>query len=170
MAQKYVSILGPNVLPDTQGFCFPTAFDVLASNDLFKNLVWDFVDPSSGSIFGFYGQFTIPNDWVSGATIVPVWTTINTTGNARWKFSYRVVGGDDTTSLDQATFQESAFVTDAAPSAAFRRLVPVLTLTGSNFSANATCEYYFTRDNSGGTDTISAAAVLFDLLFQYSDT
>jgi hypothetical protein len=163
------SILGANVIPDNTGRCFLEPYPVKATNDIFKHLVFIFNDPSSGQAHGIYGVFLVPQNYVGSPKIRPVWTSTATSGNCRWRFSYRAIGGDDAESLDQAAFQEQVLVTDAAPSAAHERNVPDISLTGSNLAAGDTVEFLLERLDDSGTDTMAAAAILHDLLFQYAD-
>lgn len=119
---------------------------------------------------GLHGQFTVPQNYVTTAVIIPVWTSTAITGNCRWRFTYRSVGGDDTTSLDQTGNEEQVSLTDAAPGAALRRMTPTgLALTSANFAVGETVEYLFERNDDSATDTMAADAILVDLLFQYSD-
>lgn len=162
-----MSIMG-DVKPDTTGRCFLAPYDNYATNDLFRHLVAVFNDPSSGQAHGFYGRLDVPDNFGSAPVIIPVWTATATTGNCRWRFSYRAVGGDNAESLDQATFQEQVLLTDAAPSAAHNRLAPSLALTAGNLAAGDTIEYLFERLDDSGTDTMAAVALLHDLLFSYT--
>ena len=130
-------------------------------------MVATFNQPSTQT-HGIYGQFAVPSDFVGTAVIFPVWTATATTGNCKWQFAYRVVGGDDTTSLDQSGVVETGTVTDVAPGAANRRMVPTLAVTSANFSAGSTVEFYFTRTDAASSE-MAAAATLHDLIFQYSD-
>jgi predicted carbohydrate-binding protein with CBM5 and CBM33 domain len=169
MATRVISILGSNTVFDSTGRAFAEPFSVKATNDIYRNLVAIFNNPGTDEAHGFYGQFTVPQNYVGGATIIPVWTSTDTTGNARYRFSYRTVGGDDTTSLDQASHEEQVSVTDAAPTAALRRLTPSMALTAANLTAGETVEFLFERLDDSGTDTLAAATILFDLLLQYTD-
>lgn len=169
MATHIVSCMGAGTVPDATGSCFFNTFDQTATNDVFKHLVAQFIDPTStGEQFGIYGTFEVPQNYVGTAVIIPRWTSSATTGNARFEFSYRAIGGDDTESLDQTTFQETVIVTDAAPSAAFERNTPSMALTSGNLAAGDTVEWYFTR-KADGNDTIAAAVTLHDLGFSYAD-
>jgi hypothetical protein len=60
-------------------------------------------------------------------------------------------------------------VTAAAPSAANRRRETTVSLTAGNFSADEEVEFYFARDGVDSADTMAGSAILFSLLFQYSD-
>lgn len=169
MSTHVISCLGPQTIPDTTGSCFFNTFDQTATNDLFKHMVVQFIaTPSTGAEYGIYGTFRVPQNYVGTAAIIPDWTSATTTGNARWEFSYRAVGGDDAESLDQTTFQEEVQVTDAAPSAAFERNTPSLALTSGNLAAGDTVEFYFKRSKDGN-DTIGDSLTLHDLNFSYAD-
>lgn len=171
MSVQQISILTANVVPDTTGRCWAETFDVAATNDVWKHLIFRFKDPSAAQAHGIYGQFVVPQNYIGTASVVPAWTSTATSGNCRWRFTYRTVGGDDTTSLDQAGNEEQLSLTDAAPGAALRRMIPTgLTLTSANFAIGETVEFLFERNDDTGTDTMAADALLFDLLFQYSDT
>jgi len=170
MATHQISILGPATIPDTTGRCFVEPYTVKATNDLFAHLVIVFADPGGAEEHGIYGVFTVPQNYSGSPVVIPVWTSTATSGNCRWEFSYRAVGGDDSESLDQATFQEEVQVTDAAPTATDRRLAPTgMALTAGNLAAGDTVEFYFKRLDDSGTDTMAAAATLHELLFQYAD-
>ena len=167
MATHEISLLGPSTVPDTSGNCWQEPYTIAATNDVWALLVYRFKD--SGTKVGVYGQFTVPQNYVGTAAVKPVWTATATTGNIVWQFEYRTVGGDDTTSLDQAGTEETPNVTDAAPTAAHRRLQPTISPTSANFAAGETVEYYFVRDGSVVGDTLAADGLLFDLLLSYSD-
>jgi hypothetical protein len=170
MATHQISVLGMNTIPDSTGRCWVEPYDVIATNDIWKMMVVRFKDPTTANTsHGIYGLFTVPQNYVSAPVIVPVWTSTATVGNCRWRFTYRTVGGDDTTSMDQATAEEAVRIPDAAPGAANRRLTPPIALTAANFAAGETVEYLFERQDLSSDDTMSADAVLFDLLFQYAD-
>lgn len=168
MATHQISIFGA-LRPDTTGRAFFEPYDLKATNDLYRHFVAVFNDPSAGQAHGFYGRFLVPQNYVGTPRIKPVWTSTATTGNCRFRISYRTVGGDNTTSLDQTTHEEQVSVTDAAPGAAHLRLVPELTLTAANFAAGETVEFLFERLDDSGIDTMAAAALLHDLIFEYAD-
>lgn len=167
MATFTPSILNGSIVPDTTGNVFIEQLDVKGTNDQWKLLVIIFNDTATK--IGFYGQFTVPNNYVGTAAIIPIWSSTATSGNVVWQFDYRTVGGDDTTSLDQAGTEETPSVTDAAPTAAWRRLTPSISPTSANFAAGETVEFFFNRRGDSGSDTMAAAAALFDLLFSYAD-
>ena len=81
----------------------------------------------------------------------------------------RAVGGDDIESLDPSTHQESINVNDTAPSAVFERLEASLAFTAATFAAGDTVLWELSRDKSDAGDTMSADAIVFDVLFEYTD-
>jgi hypothetical protein len=166
-------IVGFTAAPDGTGECFGEVFSVLATNDVWANLhIVRFGASNSGQPtvrHGIYGGFTVPKNYVGNATLVIVWSASITSGNVVWDFDYRAVGGNDSESLDQAGTQESVSVTDAAPGASWRRLEATVSLTSANLAVDDLVEFYFVRDGTDGSDTMAGSAVLFDLLFQYTD-
>lgn len=164
-----MSIFGAQCVPDSAGRAFFEPYSVKATNDIFRHLVLVLNDPAASEAHGVYGAFTIPKNYVGSPVIVVVWTTTATTGNIKFDFDYRAVGGDDAESLDQATFQENLTVTDVAPSAANERMEATMSLTAGNLAVDDLLEFYFTREDGSGTDTLAAAVTIHDLLFQWTD-
>lgn len=147
-------------------------YSVLATNDVWGLMIWRFGASNAAqptTRIGLRGQFTVPQNYVGTASFKPIWTATLTSGNVAWDLDYRTVGGDDTTSLDQAGTEESITVTDTAPGAAHRRLTPSLSPTSANFAAGETIEFEFFRDGADAADTLAGSAILVDLLFQYND-
>ena len=155
------------VLPDSSGDVFLEPASVKQTNDVFDRWIMIFNDTSTK--IGFAGGFFVPKNYNTSAKIYPIWTSTATSGNVVWTFDYRTVGGDDTTSLDQSGTEESASVTDAAPTAANRRLEPSISLTSANFAADEQVSFHLYRDGTSGSDTMAAAAQLWELIFEYSD-
>lgn len=167
MATWRVPILGFSTVPDSTGSVYLEPYTVKATNDVWKRLVYIFSDTSTR--IGIYGGFAVPKNYVGTAKLVVVWTSTATSGNVVWDCDYRAVSGNDSESLDQTGNQESVSVTDAAPGAAHRRLEALLTLTGSNLAVDDEVEFALFRDGTDGSDTMSASAMLFELLFEYTD-
>lgn len=163
----HVSMLN-HVLPDSSGDVFPENYGVKATNDFWLSSVWVFNDTSTD--LKIHGRFRIPADYSSSPAFNIEWTSTATSGNVRWGISYRGIGGDDSESMDQATAVESVEVTDAAPSAAHERnLVAVGSPTSGNFTAGETVEFLIYREGTDTTnDTMAAAAILFDVYFDYT--
>ena len=172
MATHRIPIVGWSARPDDTGECFLEPYDILATNDVWDRLVFRFGANNAAQPtirHGFHGGFFVPKNYVGSAAIVVVWTATVTTGNCVWDFEYRAVGGNDTTSLDQAGTEESVTVTDTAPGAANRRLEATANLTAGNFSADEQVSYFFARDGADANDTMAASGILFELIFQYAD-
>lgn len=165
-------MLGANTVPDSSGDCWQEPYSILATNDVWGLLIYRFglsnaAQPTTR--IGLRGQFTVPQNYSSAAVVIPVWTTTLTSGDVVWDLDYRAVGGDDAESLDQAGTQESVTVTDTAPSAAHERLTPSLNPTDGNFAPGDTVLFELFRDGADAADTMAGSAILFDLIFQYSD-
>lgn len=167
MATQRISILNHSTVPDGGGDVFFEPYDVKATNDVWKFLVLILNDTATRD--GLRGRFEIPQNYVGSAKIIPVWTSTAITGDVEFDFDYRAVGGNDVESLDQTGTQESVNVNDTAPSAIHERMEASLTLTSANLAAGDTVEYEFFRDGTDAGDTISAAVIVVDVLFEYSD-
>lgn len=167
MATKRVPIVGWASKPDASGNVFFTPYSTVATNDHWDGLIAVYKD-ASGNI-AIHGRFAVPHDYVGSAKAIVVWTSTATSGAIVWTFEYRAVGGNDTTSLDQATAAESVNGTPTAPGAAHRRMETALTLTAGNLAADNTVEFIFWRLSGSGSDTMAADGLLFELLFEYVD-
>lgn len=167
MATHRIPILGWSAVPDSSGNVFFEPYDVKATNDVWDRLVLVFNDTATR--IGIHGGFTVPKNYVGSAKLVVAWTTTATTGDVEWDCDYRAVGGDDTESLDQAGTQESVNLNDTAPSAAHERMETSITLTAGNFAVDDEVEFTFFRDGTDAGDTIAAATMVFQLLFEYAD-
>lgn len=167
MATHRIPILGWGSLPDTSGDVFFEPYPIKATNDVFGRLVLIFQDTATR--IGIHGGFTVPKNYVGTPKIIVVWTSTATSGDVEWDFDYRAVGGDNTESLDQATVQEAVNLNDTAPGAAHRRLEVGLTLTAGNFAIDDEVEFQLFRDGTDAGDTMAAAAIVFNVLFEYTD-
>lgn len=162
--------IGPaGLMPDNTGRAFLEPYTVKATNDKFGHVVLVLNDPAASQEHGAFGTFKVPKNWVANPKIGIGWSSTATTGNARFAFRYRAIGGDDAESLDQATYQESVLVTDAAPTAAHNKLEVLLNLTAANLAIDDLVEFYVTRLDDTGVDTMAAAAMIHDLFFEYTD-
>ncbi len=154
-------------MPGTSGDVFLESYTVKATNDVWKRLVVIFNDTANRN--GLSGGFSVPKNYVGSPKIIVVWTTTATTGDVEWDFDYRAVGGDDTESLDQTGTQETVNQNDTAPSAAHERLEAVLALTAGNFAIDDEVTFELFRDGTDAGDTMAAAAIVFELIFEYTD-
>lgn len=164
-----ISILTGSTVPDNTGRCWYEPYDVTATNDVWKHLVFRFANPSSAQAHGIYGLFAVPLNFVGTPLIIPVWSSTVTSGNVRFRFTYRAVGGDGAESFDQSGSQEAVSVTDAVSGTTNRRNAPSMSLTAANFAAGDTVEFLFERLDDSAADTLNGDIVLHDLLFQYAD-
>jgi len=167
MATHRIPILGFAAKPDTSGNVFLEPYDVKATNDVWDRMVLIFNDTATR--IGVHGGFTVPKNYVGSAKIVVVWTSTATSGDVEWDFDYRAVGGNDTESLDQSGTQETVNLNDTAPGAAHRRLECLLSLTSTNLTADDEVEFTLFRNGTVAGDTMAAAAIVFNVLFEYAD-
>lgn len=169
MATQRVPLFGFQMNPDQSGVCWIAKADLFTSNDVWKHDVLVLFDDTATK-GGCYGAFTVPKDYVSAPKIILVWTASVTTGAAKFQIEYRTVGGDDTTSLDQAGVEETVSVTDNAPGAAFRRLEASMTLTQANFALDEMVTFFLTIRGDDAATTIASNCLIYDALFEYSNT
>lgn len=167
MATHRIPILSFGAVPDSSGDVFFEPYSIKATNDVWGRLVAIFNDTATR--IGLKGGFTIPKNYVGSAKIIVVWTSTATSGDVEWDVDYRAVSGDDTESLDQAGSQESVNINDTAPSAAHERMEAALTLTAGNFAVDDEVEFELFRDGTDAGDTMAAAAIVFNVLFEYAD-
>lgn len=162
-----------HIMLDTSGDSFFEPYTILSTNGSFGHAVLrmgasNAAQPTVRS--GVYGSFTVPQDFISGGTAIIeiIWTATLTSGNVVFDFDYRSIGGDDTTSLDQSGYTETLTVTDAAPTAANRRLKATITLNAANLAAGDTLEFFFGRDGADANDTMAGSALVHELRFKYT--
>lgn len=169
MATHRLILLAAGFFPDpASANVFPEPYPVKATNDFWKHQNMIFIDSATKD--SIYTTFEVPQNYVGTPKFGVVWTSTVTTNNVVWEFAYRTVNGDDTTSLDQATAEETLTITDTAPGATDRRLSPTLVAaTAANFAAGETVELKVSRDGSSGSDTMAGAASLFYVIFEYAD-
>lgn len=167
MASYRLPILGHATVPDSSGNAFFEPFSIKATNDVWRHLVLVLND--SGTRIGVYGTFAVPQNYVDTANLVIVWTATAIIGDVEFDFDYRAVGGNDVESFDQAGVQESVNANDTAPSAIHERMELTIALTDGNFAAGDTVEFYFPRDGTDVGDTMAAAALVFELFFEFND-
>jgi hypothetical protein len=166
MATHRLPILGFGTIPGTSGDVFFEKYDVKATNDVWDRLVLVFNDTAARD--DLHGGFTVPKNYANSANLIIVWTSTATAGDVEWDFDYRAVGGNDSESLDQGT-QESVNSNDTAPSAAHERMEISIALTDANFAVDDEVEFTLFRDGTDGGDTMAAAAIVFNVFFEYAD-
>src|SRR3990167_6658552 len=160
------------VMLDATGDAFIEPYSILATNDLFRHAILrlganNAAAPTVKS--GFYGRVHIPDDYNGGTVTLDIfWTSTLTTGDVVFDFDYRAIGGNDTESLDQTTYQESLTGTDTAPSAANERQKITLTITAANLAADDTLEFFFGRDGADAADTLAGSALVHEVILKYT--
>lgn len=169
MATKRIPILfSGRALPETSGDVYTTNLQDPGSGGLWDFMVVVFTD--SGEKDAWHTGFWVPEDYVGSADFDVKWTANATSGNVIFDLDYRTIPFDDTASIDQGTAEESDTVTDAAPSAAFEGLTATMgAITAGNFTAGEFCEVILYRDGANASDTLSASALVVDLMFVYAD-
>ena len=167
MATHRISILGANTNPDASGGVFFEPYSIKATNDVFRHMVLVF--NNSNAVEGCYGAFVVPANYVGSPVFKVYWTTTATTGDIKMDMDYRAIGGNDTESLDQGTFQEALTVTDTAPSATDERMEATMSATAGNFAADDIVEFFLTRESSNAADTLAAAITVHAVMFEYAD-
>lgn len=175
MATHRLPIHG-GLAPDSSGKVWWEPFDVLATNDVWRQMVLRIDEAGANNAqlstrAGAYGEFFVPKNYVDAASLIIVWGASITTGGATvvWDCDYRAVGGNDTESLDQAGNQESVTGSDDVASAAWERLELSIDLTDGNFAVDDTVLFFICNDGTDGTDDAACARILFQLFFQYED-
>jgi hypothetical protein len=167
MATHRLPLLSWNTVPDTGGNVFFEPYPIKATNDQWDMLVLIFNDTANR--MALHGKFNVPKNYVDTANLVVVWTSTATSGDVEWDFDYRAVGGNDLESLDQTGTQQTVNSNDTAPSAANERMEISIALTDGNFAADDTVEFLLARDGTDAGDTMAAAAIVFDVFFEYND-
>jgi len=166
MATHRIPILSFGAVPDTSGDVFFEPYNIKATNDIWDRLVLIFNDTSNRD--GCHGGFVVPKNYVDSANLIIVWTSTATSNDVEWDFNYRAVGGVE--SLDQTGEDEAVNTNTTAPSSINLRVETSIALTDSNFAADDEVEFTLFRDGTDGGDLMAAAAIVFSVMFEYSDS
>ena len=173
MATHRIPILGFATRPDDTGEAFFEPEDInFGSNDLARQFVLALGSALAAQPtvkHGVYGAFRIPKNYAGTAVVVIEWSATLTSGNVVFDFDYRAIGGNDAEGLDQATWQESVTVTDAAPGTARFKLTATAALSGGNFAVDDIVQFFIGRDGVDGADTMAGRAYMFEATFEYAD-
>lgn len=164
MSTHRIPIIGSGSTPDDSGNMFFEPYAVKATNDVWRRLVAIFNEDAAAVLM--YGGFTVPKNYIDNAKIVIYWTSIANSGDVEWDFAYRAVAaGQD---LDD-TAQEGVNQEDTAPANAHDLVITELALTSGNFAVDDEVEFILSRDGSDAGDTMAAAAIVFAVMFEYTD-
>lgn len=165
MATQRISILGFATLPDNSGNVWVEPAALTQTNDRYPQLVARFKDTATKDSLGL--RFSVPANYVSAPLIEIIWTTTATSGDAVWNCDYSA--GAKTASLDPSADEEALTVTTTAPASSQLGVVSQMSITAADVSASDIWQGKVSR-NGAGADTIAADLVVYDIIFQYSDT
>lgn len=141
--------------PLTGGVTLPSYLDKGSTN--FGGSVLCFADTAIKE--SAYTIIAIPDDFPAtpvSVTFTVVWTSTITNGNFQCDIDYRLVGGNDTTSLNQAA-QQALTVADAAPTVAHRKLDVILSATAANFNSSQNNVLLLQLSRDGATESSGIA-------------
>ena len=173
MATHRIPILGFATRPDDTGEAFFEPADLnFGTNDLMKEFVLALGSALASQPtvkHGVFGAFRAPKNYVGSGVIVVEWSATLTAGDVVFDFDYRGIGGNDSESLDQATWQESVTVTDTAPSTARNKLTASVGITSANLAVDDIVQFFFGRDGADGADTMAGRAYVRELTLEYAD-
>lgn len=171
MATHRTPILGAATLPDNSGNVWPEPASVSQpTNKRYTQLVWRFKDTGTKDALG--GRFVVPQNYVgtTAPKMYVYWTSTGVTGNVEWDVAYAVVRGDNANSVDPAADTEAVSVTQAAPGTSQYLRQASVALTGSNLQPGDLVEFSLARNGASGSDTMAADAIVYGVLFEYSDS
>lgn len=165
MATQQISILGPGTLPDDSGDVFLEPYSVKDSGAAIAPMVLVFND--SGAKDGLRGSFVVPQDYVGSASLKTLWTANATSGAVVWDLSYltRAAGED----MGAAATDTTDTVTDTKSATAFDLEIAEISVTSADFTAGDVVTFELFRDGANASDTMAAAAIVFDVVFEYDD-
>ncbi len=172
MATHRIPILIDTVTPDTSGKVWKEPYSILATNDVWKHLIWRFDQDGNNNAqlttrVGINGAFKVPKNYVGSPKIIISWNATVTSGDRVWDFEYRAVAAAE--SLDQTGTQESVTVTTTTPGTAHNQIESSLTLTAANFAVDDLVEFFLAADGVDAADTIAAATLIHAVQFEYAD-
>lgn len=117
---------------------------------------------------GIYGGFHVPKNYNSSGTtkwIVKWAPDTATSGDVEWDFDYRPVAAGE--SMDQTSLATDG--TNDTAVAVDQQEETQITATAANFAADDFVEFGFFRDQTDAGDTMSGAAIVFGIYFEYTD-
>ena len=101
----------------------------------------------------------VPSEYDQSASTPKIklyWCGSNTSGDVRWKVAIRCITGNDTTSLDQATYAETIELTDTVSSTTMRQMIAELTFTNTNFTAGGQLQMQIGADGADAAQTYAS--------------
>jgi hypothetical protein len=164
MATHEIRVIG-NGLPDTTGEVYPERYDVVDTGAAISPGC--FIFGNTNTRVGLAGQFIVPQNFSSSATFRIHWTANGTTGDVMWDIDYltRTAGEDMGAAITRGITN-----LDEKTATAFDLETIDLTATDGDFAVGDVVLFETFRDLSEAADTLAADAILFDIVFRYSDT
>lgn len=164
MATHQIPILGANTIPDDSGEVFFQPYSIVDTAAVLDALVLTFND--SGTKDGVRGVFTVPQNYAGSASIKIVWCADDgTTNSVTFDLSYLTRSGAE--DMGAAATATSDTVTDNQTSTPFLRQEAEISVTSGNFVAGDQVIFELFRDSPN--DTMAAAVLVFQVLFEYDD-
>lgn len=154
----------------TSGVYAPS-YDQVATNDLWDFPVLAFKKTTQKE--SAHAAFVLPVDFPATLAAVDFeiqWTSVLTSGTVTFDIDYRIVGGDDTESLDEPTPQQGISAIDSAPSSVNRRMTQVIPASGANFSSagGKVLQLILSRDCPSETSGIAGEVIVVGLTMRAS--
>lgn len=157
-------ILTSATLPDTSGNVWLEPAATTQTNDRYAQLVVRYKDTGTKDCLG--GNFTVPQNYSSGPSFKIIWVTTATSGNVVWDLDYTSIASGET--FDPNSDQEALTVTTGADPSAQIATTSSMNGTAGNFAAGDTVQFKACRDGASASDTMTADAVVYAILFQYT--
>ncbi len=172
MAIHRQPIMGFSTIPDSTGECFlsPLSVEMALGTGLMKSLAMVLKDPSADT--GFYGSFTVPQNYVNTANIVVVGIFDGTTGTTTVSFQFNYIDRADNETLEATWDETVSFDSPTTSGYTTEDYVEVsaAALTDANFTAGHQVFFYHIRDQSA---EVSGGFVgdfhVTGLYFEYND-
>lgn len=167
MATHRIPILNHSIDLDAGGDVFFEPYSIESTNR--NGMILKF--NNSGARDMIRGHFEIPQNWVGTSLLGIVWSSATTANAMQWEFDYRAIGGSDTESFDQATFQRTLGLQTGAPepSAAHERMTDTIAMTDADLAVGDTVQFEFGRDSGDANDTKAGTVWVIGLFFVYND-
>lgn len=151
--------------PGTSGNVWYEPSSIVNTNDRYPDQILRFKDTATKDAAVI--TFEVPQNYVGNPAIVIIWAANATSGAVRWDVAYRAVA--DTESVDPSTDQETVASNETTPAIALTRKTSTLSLTAANFAAGKLVLMNLSRDGTNAGDTLAADAIVYGVLFQYTD-
>ena len=164
MATRRLSIIG-SLNPDSSGNVWWEPSSIALANDRYPGLLLRYKDTATK--IKASGSFTVPKDYANSPKLIIIWAINVTTGNVVWNAETKPIASGE--SMDPSTDDDAVNVTSAVPGTALLQAVSSMTLSAA-YVADDHVQFSIDRDGTSGSDTAVADALVWDVLFEYSDS